>query len=83
MTAEAVHLEKPGGYALQLPVRGLLLYADKVRVDAGLCDELFMPALLHNAAMVDDQDLIGVAHGFEAMGDHDTMIKFVISHQRR
>lgn len=30
-----------------------------------------MPALLHEAAVADDQNLIGMAHGLEAMCNHD------------
>lgn len=68
-SARAVKKAPP--FPLQLPADGLLFAADEVRVEAGLLNELLMLALLHDAAMVDDQDLIGVAHGFEAMRDHD------------
>ena len=56
---------------LQLPPLGYFSAADKVGVQAGLVDELLVLALLDNAAVVDDQNLVRVAHGLQAVGDHD------------
>lgn len=36
-----------------------------------------MPALLHDAAVADDQNLIGMAHGLEAMCNHDMKTRTV------
>ena len=56
---------------LQLPAGSLPLAADKVGVDAGLGDKLAVLALLDNAAVVEHEDLIRVADGFQPVRDHN------------
>ena len=58
-------------WILQLPALGLPASADKFGVQAWLLHQLFVLALLHDTAMVHDQDLVCVLHGLEAVRDQD------------
>lgn len=58
-------------FRLQLPIYGLLLSAAEVRVNSRLCNQVLMPAFLHDASVIDHEKLIGMAHGLESVRDHD------------
>lgn len=60
------------GAGLQLPAFGLLAAAHKGGVDAGLADQLLMGALLDDAAVVHDQDLVGLLDGGQTVGKRST-----------
>lgn len=55
----------------QLPADGLFLAADEIGINARFIYQLFVLAMLHNAPVIDDQNLICMAHGFQPVGDHD------------
>ena len=40
-------------------------------IDAILCHKLLMGALLDDLAVIDYEDPVGIAHGFQPVGDHD------------
>ena len=54
-----------------LPAGGLAALADEGPVDALLGHQLFMGAPLDDFAVIDHQDLVGVLHGLQPVGDHD------------
>ena len=58
------------GPGSELPAGGFLLAADEVGIDAGLGDQRLVLALLDDFAVVQYQDLVGVAYGFQPVGDH-------------
>ena len=58
-------------FRLQFPIYGLLLSADEVRVNSRLCNQLLMPAFLHDASVIDNENLIGMTHGLESVRNHD------------
>ena len=55
----------------QLTADGLFLAADEIGINARFIYQLFVLAILHNAPVIDDQNLICMAHGFQPVGDHD------------
>ncbi len=55
----------------QLPADSLFLAVDEIGINARFIYQLFVLAMLHNAPVIDDQNLIGMAHGFQPVGDHD------------
>ena len=56
---------------MYLPARSFATLADKVSVYAVLIHQFGMGAVLHNLAVVYDDNLIGSLYGFEPVGDHD------------
>lgn len=44
--------------------------ADEIGIDAGLVDKVFVLALLDDMAMVNDQNLVGMADRLQTMRDH-------------
>ena len=53
------------------PSSRVLSDIDKILIDTGLLQQLPVGPLLCDPAVVDDQDLIGVLDGVQAMGDHE------------
>lgn len=54
-----------------LPAYGLFAGGYEAAVDALLVHELVMCAALGDFAVVDDEDIVGMADGFEAVGYQD------------
>ena len=59
------------GLRPQLPASCLFAHANEAAVDPVFLYELVVRAALHDAAGVHDEDLVGVAHRVQAMGDGD------------
>ncbi len=51
-------------FDLQFPIDRLFLSANEVRINTGLGNQLLMFALLHDAAVINHKDLIGVSNRF-------------------
>ena len=55
---------------LQLPAGCQLSGLDKPFVDALLLHQLFVPSLLHDLSLINDQDPVGIPYGFQPVRDH-------------
>ena len=55
----------------ELPANSLFTTADKMAIDAILYHKLVVSALLDDLAVIDNEYPVGVAHGFQPVGDHN------------
>ena len=58
-------------FLLYFPANGQFSGLHKSAIDAALLHELFVSTALDNFATVNDEDVVGVANGFQSMGNHD------------
>ena len=56
---------------LDFPTDSFFSHANKIRVNTFLFDKLIMRTLLRDFTPVDNDDLIRIFYGFQAMGDHN------------